>query len=314
MYVLLEGISTDAMKNPKTLQAIDALESYLHTRPFVGKTVSIAYFIKRINQAMHGDDPAYYTIPDDPDLVSQYFLLYSISGAPDDFNSYIDYDYRRANLAVYIKTDSSAYVQTLVQEINDFAKTRFDETVQVRVGGSVPQSAALSEVMVRGKLLNIAQIAAVVFVVSALLFRSLVAGALVLLPLLVAVIANFGLMGISGILLNVPTSLTSAMAVGIGADYAIYLIYRLREELATNTDELAAVRRVIMTAGQAVLFVAIAVACGYGVLLLSFGFKIHQWLAILIGSAMLVSAFAALLLIPSLLLTFRPTFMFRKTQ
>ncbi len=312
VYVLVEGAAVDAIKNPKTLKSIDELETFLQSRPKVGKTVSMAYFVKRMNQAMHNDDPAFYRIPDDPALVSQYLLLYSISGDPGDFNSYVDYDYRKANIAIYLKTDSSAYVQELVKEINEFVKTKFDKDVTVRVGGSVPQSAALSEVMVRGKLLNILQIATVVFIISAILFRSMVGGFLVLLPLLVAVLFNFGLMGWSGILLNVPTSLTSAMAVGIGADYAIYLIYRLREELALGNDEAAAVRRVIGTAGQAILFVAIAVAAGYGVLLLSFGFNIHQWLAILIGSAMMVSALAALFLIPSLLLTFRPNFIFRR--
>ena len=45
-------------------------------------------------------------------------------------------------------------------------------------------------------------------------------------------LVNFGLMGLTGIPLNIATSLISAMAVGIGADYAIYLIYRFREELA----------------------------------------------------------------------------------
>ncbi|HAT33989.1 MAG TPA: hypothetical protein DCW29_25035, partial [Janthinobacterium sp.] len=50
---------------------------------------------------------------------------------------------------------------------------------------------------------------------------------------------------------------------------------------------------------------------GYGVLLLSFGFYIHAWLAILIAAAMLVSALSALLLIPALILTFRPRFIFK---
>ena len=102
------------------------------------------------------------------------------------------------------------------------------------------------------------------------------------------------------------------MAVGIGADYAIYLIYRLREELAAGVDETTAVRNVITTAGKAVLFVAIAVAAGYGVLLTSYGFNIHKWLAILIGTSMIVSALSALLLIPALILTFRPNFIFRR--
>jgi hypothetical protein len=261
---------------------------------------------------MHGDDPAYYKIPDNQELISQYLLLYSMSGEPGDFDSYVDYGYRSANLTVFLKTDSSAYIETLVQKIHTFTAQHFDPNVHIGIGGSVPQGAALNEVMVYGKILNILQIASVVFIISSLIFRSLVAGLLVLLPLLIAVLTNFGLMGWSGIPLNISTSLTSAMAVGIGADYAIYLIYRLREELAKGIDENTAVRNVITTAGKAILFVAIAVSAGYGVLLLSFGYNLHKWLAILIAAAMIMSSLSALLLIPALILTFRPNFIFRR--
>lgn len=312
LFVLVEGKRKDAIKDPKTLQAMADLQRFLETQPEVGKTISMADFVRRMNQAMHGDDPAFSTIPESAELVSQYLLLYSMSGDPGDFDSFVDYDYRQAKLTTFLKTDSTASVERLIAKVQEFAATRFGNDVQVRIGGSAPQDAALNQAMVEGKILNIVQIAAVVFVISSLIFRSLVAGALVLLPLLIAVLANFGLMGWSGIVLNIPTSLTSAMAVGIGADYAIYLIYRLREELAHNTDEGTAVRHVLSTAGEAILFVAVAVAAGYGVLLLSFGFNIHAWLAILIAAAMMVSALSALLLIPSLILTFRPRFMFER--
>lgn len=312
LYLLVEGAGDDAIKNPKTLQAMDELQRFLETQPYVGKTVSIADFIKRMNQAMHGDDPAYNKIPDSQDLISQYLLLYSMSGEPGDFDSYVDYGYRFANLTVFLKTDSSAYVETLIKKTLAFTARHFDHDVQIGIGGSVPQGAALNEVMVYGKILNILQIAAVVFIISSLIFRSVVAGMLVLLPLLIAVLTNFGLMGWSGIPLNISTSLISAMAVGIGADYAIYLIYRLREELTEGHDEITAVRNVITTAGQAVLFVAISVSAGYGVLLLSIGYNIHKWLAIQIAEAMIVSSLSALLLIPALILTFRPNFIFRR--
>jgi len=312
VYLLVEGASDDAIKNPKTLQAMEELQRFLEQQPFVGKTISLADFIKRMNQAMHGDDPAYYKVPDNQDLISQYLLLYSMSGEPGDFDSYVDYGYRTANLTVFLKTDSSAYIETLVKKIHAFTAQHFDQSVHIGIGGSVPQGAALNEVMVYGKILNILQIAAVVFIISSLIFRSLVAGLLVLLPLLIAVLTNFGLMGWSGIPLNISTSLTSAMAVGIGADYAIYLIYRLREELAKGIDENTAVRNVITTAGKAILFVAIAVSAGYGVLLLSFGYNLHKWLAILIAAAMIMSSLSALLLIPALILTFRPNFIFRR--
>ncbi|MGC2048135.1 MAG: outer membrane lipoprotein-sorting protein, partial [Gallionella sp.] len=312
LYLLVEGASEDAIKNPKTLQAMEELQRFLEDQPYVGKTVSIADFIKRMNQAMHGDDADYFNIPVSQELISQYLLLYSMSGEPGDFDSYVDYGYRTANLTVFLKTDSSAYIEKLVAKIHEFTALHFDQDLSIGIGGSVPQGAALNEVMVYGKILNIVQIAAVVFIISSLIFRSVVAGMLVLLPLLIAVMTNFGLMGWSGIPLNISTSLISAMAVGIGADYAIYLIYRLREELNMGTDEIMAVRNVIATAGQAILFVAIAVSAGYGVLLLSFGYNIHKWLSILIAEAMIVSSLSALLLIPALILTFRPEFIFRR--
>src|SRR5258708_40193292 len=60
------------------------------------------------------------------------------------------------------------------------------------------------------------------------------------------------------------TALVSAMAVGIAADYAIYLAYRLREELSSDLPEAEAVRRAFMSAGKATIFVSTAVAGGFG--------------------------------------------------
>lgn len=311
LALLIEGKNEDAIKDPKVLQAMDEIQHFLDQQPYIGKTVSMADFIKRMNQSMHSDDPAFYKIPDDGNLISQYLLLYSMSGEPGDFDSYVDNDYRLANMTAFLKTDSSAYIEILLPKLKAFAAERLGDRATLNIGGSVPQGAALNEVMVHGKILNIMQIGAVVFIISSLVFRSLLAGLMVLLPLLMAVIGNFGVMGFSGIYLNIGNSLSSAMAVGIGADYAIYLIFRLREELRSGKSEAEAVQLVLGTAGKACLFVATAIAVGYGVLLFSIGFNLHKWLATLIGTSMMVSVFAALFLIPTLVLTFRPDFVYR---
>ena len=126
-----------------------------------------------------------------------------------------------------------------------------------------------------------------------------------MLPLAIAVLVNFGLLGWLGIPLNVPTALISAMTVGIGADYAIYIIARYREEVRKGTDD--PLRATVTTAGQACLYVATAVAVGYGVLGLSFGFYIHQWMALADSpQRCFSSALAALTLIPMLLSAFQP--------
>jgi hypothetical protein len=310
LYVLVEGREDDALKDPDLLSAIEATQRALERDPDVGKTVSVVDFLRRMNRAMHADDPAYDRVPESRELVSQYLLLYSLSGEPGDLDAYVDYGYRQANIWVFLKTDSSARLTELTARLDTLLPDRLRDRVRVRLGGSVAETTALNEVMVRAKVLNIVQIGGVILLIASLVFRSLVAGLLVLVPLFLAVLANFGLMGLGGIRLNIGTSLISAMAVGIGADYAIYVIYRFREELGRGADPLEAARVTITTAGKAVLFVASAVAGGYGVLLFSYGYYIHMWFAILIATAMLVSSLAALTVLPSLLLTLRPRFVF----
>ncbi|HEY5600002.1 MAG TPA: MMPL family transporter, partial [Candidatus Manganitrophaceae bacterium] len=120
LYLLVEGEKEDTLKDPAILKAIEATQRYLEQQPYVGKTLSLADFVKKMNKAMHGDDPAYDVIPDDRNLISQYLLLYSMSGEPGDFDSYVDYGYQSANIWVFLKTDSSAYLQELIGKLNRF--------------------------------------------------------------------------------------------------------------------------------------------------------------------------------------------------
>lgn len=308
--VMIKGKGQDALKDPEVLRAMEATQRFLEAQPGVGKTLSIADFVKSMNRSMHGNDPAYETIPDSRDAVSQYLLLYSMSGEPGDFDSYVDNDYRNADISVLLKVDSTAYFDTLAAKLHPFVAQHFGERAEVQLGGSVARTTALNEVMVNGKLRNILQIGGVILFLCALVFRSFVAGVLVLVPMLITTLVNFGILGLAGIPLNIPNAITTAMGVGIGADYAIYMIYRLREELANGSDEETAIRTVFATAGKAVLFVACAVAGGYGVLVFSWGFYVHIWMGLLIASAMLTSSFTALTVLPSLILTLRPRFIF----
>ena len=307
-YLLIDTGASDGIKNPAVLKAMDAVQAHLLKDPLVGKTLSIADFIKRMNQAMNADQPSFYGLPNDRNLVAQYLLLYSTSGEPGDFDSYVDSDYRKAVIQIFYKTDDTLYLSKTANDIETFAKGAFPAGVSAKVGGGSIQTLALTEEMVRTKLLNIASIMFCVFVVTALIFRSGLAGLLVLVPLTATVLVNFGVMGWLGIPMNIPTSLVSAMAIGIGADYAIYLCFRIREELRTDHSEADAERIAFMSAGKAALFVSTAVAGGFGVLMLSWDFYLHLWMGLLISLAMLVSSLSTLTIFASLLFWLRPSF------
>lgn len=311
LYVVFQGERVDQMKEPALLRLIEETQRFIEQIPEadVGKTVSIVDLLKQMHRSMNGNQPDFNTLPSTSDMVSQYLLLYSMSGQPTDFDSYIDYEYRNANLIVWMKNDSSKTAEIVVRKIREHVEAQLPAGVKIQIGGSVPQSSALSDTLVRGKILNIAQMIFVVFLAGCVIFRSVLAGIYLIVPLMVTVLVNFGVMGLTGIPLNTPNSVCSAMAIGIGADYAIYLLYRMREELRRNGNFDQALRETMRTAGKAVVYVATAIAGGYSVLMLSFGFYVHIWFGILIVLSMVVSATSALILVPALLKSFPPAFL-----
>jgi uncharacterized protein len=306
LYVMFRSTVDDRMKDPRVLSVIEDTQRYLQSLPDVGKTISIVDFIKQMNRSMNAGDEAAYRIPKTAEAVSQYMLLYSLSGEPTDFDSYVDYGYRNANLIVWMKNDTSGYANTLLKNVRAFVEPRLPAGVTLQIGGSAPQTAALSQTLVEGKLKNVTQIIIVVFIAGLLVFRSFLVAVYIIVPLVVTVLVNFGFMGITGIPLNTPNSVASALAIGIGADYSIYLMYRIREEFMRLGDLDAALKQTFRTAGLGVIYVASAIVGGYSVLMLSFNFYIHIWFGILIVLSMVVSAASALALVPALIRIWPP--------
>lgn len=314
LYVLVEAKKAGRMQDPDVLKAIDGLQRHMQQDPSVGRSLSIADFVRRMNMAMHADDPRFDTIPDTRALIAQYLFLYSSSGDPEDFATYVDNDYQQANIFTFLKEHDTAKFQILVDDLTAYSRQTFPQDVTVSFGGSVAEGAAIHEIVAKAKILNMLQLAAVFFVLTALVFRSLIAGVLVLVPLAVTVLVNVGLMGWTGIPFNVNNSITAAMAVGVGADYVIYLLFRLREERARGESFEEALSKTLVSAGSAIVFIAGSVAAGYSVLLLSHGFWNHIWMGILICTAMITSATASLTLVPVLIKWLRPGFIFGTKQ
>ncbi len=143
LYLLIDSGAPDGIKNPKILDAIDRTQAHLAQDANVGKTLSIADFIKRMNQAMNADDKASYSVPSSQGLVAQYLFLYSTSGEPGDFDTYVDNDYRKATIQVFFKSDDSILLDKISRDAQSFAEKTFPPGVTVRVGGGSISSLGL---------------------------------------------------------------------------------------------------------------------------------------------------------------------------
>lgn len=310
-YVMVEGAQADALKKSDVVAAIADLERRIAEVPGVGKTESFVDYLRKMNRTFHGDQPEFDRVPTDDGEISNFLFLYSISGNPADFARLIDYRYRRAVIWAFLKSDSTALAEQLI-DVVEARRAEFERLgVTVGVAGSSPVTVALNRTMVDGKLRNIGQIAAIIFVASAVVLRSFLGACLVLIPLGLAVLINFAVMGFAGVTLGIGTAAISAMAVGMGADYAIYFLFRLREEYraagAFGEGALeGALRSTITTSGKAICYVAVAISAGYLTLPFS-GYYLHME-GVLVPIAMATSALGALLILPLLIAGLQPSF------
>jgi predicted RND superfamily exporter protein len=306
---LIQTPEADGIKDPQVLQGMARLQTFLEGQPDVGKTQSLVDLIKRMNQAMHADHPDFHAIPDSRDLVAQYLFLYTLSGDPQDFDSFVDNDFRRATVWAFVKNDSTTNADVIAKKARAIIDESFPPGVTVEMGGSLPQLIALNDVIVDDKFRNMAQMAVVVFVLGAIIMRSLVGGLFVVTPLFAVMLANFGLMGWLRTPLDITAMTTAAMAIGIGADYEIYLLFRFREELARSGSVLTATRTSMLTSGKAILLVAISIIAGYAVLQAS-EFAFYNQLSNMVTATMVISAFFALFFLRALMMLFKPKFIF----
>ena len=313
IQVLVEGKAPEAIMDADVLQRMDSLGAFIEHLPFsVGKVVSIVDVLKTLNRVLDGDKASSEVLPKTRVAAAQYLLLYSMSGDEGDLRRLVDSEYRSAVITAYLRTDDHRVLKKLVTALQDEAKRQFAGLpVTVSVGGGVTNALALNEVMVKGKINNLIQISLLVFVITSLALRSFLGGLLVLLPLATAALVNLGLMGWAGIPLTMGTAAISAMAVGIGADYAIYFIFRVREQLRHTPDLREATAMALLTSGKAIAYVATAVAGGYLCLTLS-GFKVHVLLGLLVALTMVTCSTATVAMLPAIILNIKPRFLSRR--
>jgi predicted RND superfamily exporter protein len=346
-YVAIEGHAPDLLKNPELLQKLDRMQAEIEKDPTVGGSLSIAEFLKRMNRVMNEDRAEMEVVPTSRDLVSQYLLLYSFSGDPDDFDEVVDYDYRYANVAFYLRSDSTQDILRVVHKIQDFVLQEFgrsgqndgkDASVQeplslrfgrwlggveptitgwetnsgFRIGFAGPGyfSHRFNELVVAGQLSSLVTSLIMVFLLTTIMFRSFTAGLINCIPISLVMILCFGAMGLLGIPLEVGRSLTASMVIGSGIDYTIHFLnkYRVKvREGLTNPEELTVATMV--TSGKAIFFNAVVVIGGYLVFLTS-NFSPNFALGAMVAVSMSACLVASMTVLPAVLNAFKPRFVF----
>ncbi len=185
------------------------------------------------------------------------------------------------------------------------------------LGGFLGATEATREVAMANWLVGPLQTALAVFIIVWLIFRSFTVASMLIVTLFITLFAQYGLGGYFTSVENWSGNLafhllvTLSIAMGLGIDYGIYILSRLREEMqATEGDWAKSLRNTLNTTGSAVI-ISIVVLLGSFIPLLNTNLANTWGLAIYIGEALIIDVFTALMLLPMMVRWFKPRYVFK---
>jgi predicted RND superfamily exporter protein/CRP-like cAMP-binding protein len=306
------------------VKRIRGLQDHLATLPGVDQTISIADYCELIDRALqHGGSeegdiivgeetppppPAAAGAPETPlwdqpeRIESALKLVKNLS--PQTLASFATLDFSMTNITVRTRLTSSSDIVGVATEVRRYAKDHFPPEVTVRPTGSLILLNEATEDIVWGQITSLGFALVVIFVVLSLMFLSAKVGLLSLLPNLLAILVLFGVMGWTGVTLNLGTSIIASIAIGIAVEDAIRYLARLSAEIQVTHDQELALFQTVSTVGKPIIYASTALGLGFLTLLFS-NFVPIQKFGILTAITIAAAFVNDLVLLPALLATTR---------
>ena len=294
--VILTSATAGLFETSEGMQKIDAVQALLDNQGLYDKTLSLATLMSLMHQEFHAGDTGYYRIPDAAEDID----LYLSSLTRSDLEPFVTEDYTTARISVRHNVTDSVRLNTAVDELIEVMPTILGPDIEFAVTGKNLMVNRAAESLMKGQIASLILILFIIFVLFTVLYTSWLAGLLALVPNLIPIVLNFGLMGFLGVPLNPGTAMVAAIAIGVAVDDTIHLMTRFGTESKLHLDERDAVRATIRGEAVPIVSTSIALALGFGVLSLS-NFSIVAQFGLLAGATMIYAAVADLLIMPILL-------------
>jgi len=235
---------------------------------YVGKATSVADMLKEIHQALNGNRPEFYVIPDNEALIPQEFLLFENSGS-DDLEDVVDSGFSRARFTVKVPFVDAYKAVPLIAEIEGRFKEAFAGRAKVTVTGLVTLLARTVYAAIHSAAKSYIIAFVVVTLMMIFLIGSLKLGLVSMIPNLTPILMTLGIMVWFNIPVDMFTMLIGSIAIGLAVDDTIHFMHHFRRYLAQTGDVTESIRRTLHTAGRAMLVYSVVLAIGFFILMLA---------------------------------------------
>jgi predicted RND superfamily exporter protein len=285
--------------NSKNLSYLEEIHDYLERRPEIGKVLSVSSAIK-LAEIAKGEKL------DDLELA----LLRKV--LPEDINiqllsSYISDDDNQVRLSArVIESMDGLNRKNLIDEVkNDLIQNFELSEEQFYLSGISVIYNNLLQSLFQSLIGSLTIVFSAIFIMFIILFRSLYMALIAMIPNLLSAASVLGIIGWSGIPLDIMTVTVAAISIGIGVDNTIHYVHRFLKEYERQKNYDLAIKNSHATIGRAMFYTSLTIVLGF-MILVSSNFNPSVFFGIFTSFSMIVAILAALMLLPVLIRHLKP--------
>jgi hypothetical protein len=311
-YIFVSGKNQDAFLSSAVLKEMDSLQRYLEKEAQgVGRTLSLVEYIKSMNMIMFSGEQKEFRIPENDRTIAEYLFLYSLSGFPGDFDPVVNSNYQYANIKVDLKDHKATTINDVLEKTQDWINRNHKnkEVDFYYAGGNIGMLAAVNQIVKPMLSVNSLGTAALVLLCLIVAYGWILGSAILFLPLIFRTVLVFGLLGFLKVGLTAEIIPVVALGIGFGDDFGIYIVQRIKDELAEGGGSLKdALIEAMSTSGKAVFFTGLTLSIGIAAWMLS-PILMQARLGALLGFFIFFNVIGTLMVLPSMIMTLKPRFL-----
>lgn len=288
---------------PDFLNTIGEFSSWLRDQPETDHVATLADVYKRLNKNMHGDDEAYYSLPQARELAAQYLLLYEMSLPYGlDLNNQINVDKSSIKMVLTVANLGSVELVDLENRIYQWFA---EHAPQYQVVASSP-SLMFAHIGETNMASMLSTLPITLVLISALLIfalRSVRLGLISLMPNIAPAVIGFGLWALISGEINLGLSVVVTLTLGIVVDDAVHFLSKYQRARREGQIAEQAVRYAFHTVGRALWITTVVLVAGFSVLAMS-SFRLNADMGQLSAIVIFIALVVDFLFLPTLLMLF----------
>ena len=267
--IMLDTGKDRGVINAPLLQTLDRVQQEIVTWEgehwSITKAISVVNIIKETNRALHDNDEAHFSVPDDPALISQELFLVELD-EPDDLLNVLDKGYQVARMTVTTPWFDAIYAQEVVERMQSYMQQEMAPyDVKVSFTGVAPILGVTFGKMLVSTAESYGIAAIIITLMMVMLIGNLKLGLLSMIPSLLPILIILAVLEMVGIRLDMLTMLVGSIAIGLTVDDNIHFMHGFRRVYLKTGDPAYAVEATLTSTGRAMLITSIVLSAGFAI-------------------------------------------------